>query len=195
MKNFMIIASASRSTLGIGNNGKIPWKITQDMKLFKDITSTSCLNKKNVVIMGRKTWESLPNKSRPLPDRINIVISRDPLIRTKIGIPATVLVVDSLNLALMLSSNDTIDKVYVIGGGSVYQEAIELLSCSRIYLTEVLTEITGIDTFFPIIPHRFKMVALSDTYIENKVEYRFIEYANEFEHTKLSIDLLSTDVK
>ena len=179
MKNFMIIASASRSTLGIGNNGKIPWKINQDMKLFKDITSTSCPNKRNVVIMGRKTWESLPNQSRPLPNRINIVISRDPLIRTKIEIPVTVLVVDSLNSALMLSSNDdTIDKVYVIGGETVYKEAIKLSSCSRIYLTEVLTEITEIDTFFPSIPDRFKIVALSNTYIENKVEYRFIEYEN-----------------
>jgi dihydrofolate reductase / thymidylate synthase len=96
-------------------------------------------------------------------------------VRTKIGIPGTVLVVDSLNLALMLSSNDdAIDKVYVIGGETVYKEAIKLSSCSKIYLTEVLTEITEI----PSIPNRFKMVALSITYIENKVEYRFIEYEN-----------------
>ena len=149
------------------------------MKLFRDITSKGCPVKKNVVIMGRKTWESLPNQCRPLPDRMEIVISRDPLIRTKIGISVSVLVVNSLNLALMLSSNDdTIDKVYVIGGETVYKEAIELSSCSRIYLIEVLTEMTEIDTFFPSIPNRFQMVALSDTYIENKVEYRFIEYEN-----------------
>lgn len=184
MKDFIIIASASKTTLGIGNKGKIPWKINGDMTLFKQITSSSSPNKQNAVIMGRKTWESLPKKSRPLPDRINIVISRDHLIRTKINIPETVFVVDSLYSALLSSSNDdTIDKVYVIGGEAIYKEAIESLYCSRIYLTEILSEVNEVDTFFPEIPCGFKLVGLSNTIIENNVEYRFTQYEYEYENT------------
>ena len=177
MKDFIIIASASKFNLGIGNKGTIPWDIAGDMTFFKQITCSSRVNKKNAVIMGRKTWESLPKKSRPLPDRINIIISRDPLIRTKIDIPATTFVVDSFHSALMsATNNDSIDKVYVIGGEAIYKEAIESSLCSRIYLTEILSEINEVDTFFPNIPPRYNQIALSDTIIENNVEYRFAEY-------------------
>ena len=62
---------------GIGLNGKLPWRLKEDMKLFKRITTTiqnpNDEGKQNAVIMGRKTWESIPNKFRPLPNRINII--------------------------------------------------------------------------------------------------------------------------
>jgi dihydrofolate reductase len=177
MKDFMIVASASKSNLGIGNNGKIPWKIDGDMEFFKKITMSSSMNKMNAVIMGRKTLESLPKKCRPLPDRINIVMSRDPSIRTKIDIQSSVFVVDSLHSALMLSSNDdTIDKIFVIGGETIYNEAIECSYCSRIYMTEVLSIVNEVDTFFPKMPSRFKLTEISGAIFENNVEYRFTQY-------------------
>ena len=74
------------------------------------------------------------------------------------------------------TNNDSIDKVYVIGGEAIYKEAIESSLCSRIYLTEILSEINEVDTFFPNIPPRYNQIALSDTIIENNVEYRFAEY-------------------
>ena len=74
MKKFAIIASVSKKSFGIGNNGKIPWKLTGDMVFFRRTTSFCSKDKKNAVIMGRKTWQSLPNKSRPLQQRINVVI-------------------------------------------------------------------------------------------------------------------------
>src|SRR5437763_1943009 len=58
---------------GIGKNGNLPWKLPKDLQRFKDLTTESL---SNCVIMGRKTWESLPPKFRPLPDRINIVMSK-----------------------------------------------------------------------------------------------------------------------
>ena len=60
---------------GIGLNGKLPWRIKEDMMLFKKITTTTAATiSQNAVIMGRKTWESIPKKFRPLPNRINIIL-------------------------------------------------------------------------------------------------------------------------
>ena len=75
MKEITIIVATERNG-GIGFNNKIPWKLSNDMKMFKQITSTAMPNKKNVVIMGRKTWESIPSKFRPLPSRFNVVVTR-----------------------------------------------------------------------------------------------------------------------
>ena len=177
MKDFTIIASLSKTTFGIGNNGQIPWNIDGDMEFFKRITSSSSTDKKNAVIMGRKTWESLPNKSRPLHKRVNVVISRDPLIKKKLSMPEPVFVVSSLYSALiLLSENNEIDKIYVIGGEAIYREAIESYLCSRIYITEILNEVSEMDTFFPTIPLRYKRTELSDIIVENNFKYRFTQY-------------------
>tara|TARA_B100001094_G_C17974909_1_gene692291 strand:- start:61 stop:705 length:645 start_codon:yes stop_codon:yes gene_type:complete len=73
----MEVIFACTKTGGIGKNGKIPWKIKEDMKLFRKITTNTDggEQKKNIVIMGRTTWESIPEKFRPLPNRINIILS------------------------------------------------------------------------------------------------------------------------
>ena len=68
MKNFVVIVAATAASFGIGRLGELPWKLPGDMALFKKLTTTSRhVSKKNAVIMGRKTWESLPKKFRPLP--------------------------------------------------------------------------------------------------------------------------------
>lgn len=107
---------------GIGLNNKIPWYIPEDLKLFKKITTDiNCYIKRNAVIMGRKTWESLPNK--PLNDRINIIITSNPkLIDTN---KADILAFSDLNDALNYC-NDCIyiDKVFVIGGKSIYDKCL-----------------------------------------------------------------------
>ena len=103
---------------GIGFDNKIPWNIPQDLALFKKITSdVNCYVKKNAVIMGRKTWESLHFK--PLKDRINIIITSNP---SKINLNSELIVVcNNLDEALEYCENSIlINKIFIIGGKSIY---------------------------------------------------------------------------
>ena len=181
MKHFSVIVAATASTFGIGKNGDLPWKLAGDMAFFKRQTVTAAASKKNVVIMGRKTWESLPVKFRPLAQRINVVLSRNPAIRQELNLPESVIVANSLDAALStLSSDDLkdgIDHIYIIGGESIYREAMASSSCAKIYLTQVDTEVPDLDTFFPFIPaHRFKQTHRSAPITEKNLRYRFTEY-------------------
>ena len=73
---FQLVVAATRK-LGIGKAGSMPWKLPGDMAYFKELTSkTADSGKQNAVVMGRKTWESIPSKFRPLPGRINVVLTR-----------------------------------------------------------------------------------------------------------------------
>lgn len=77
MRKFDLVVAATKK-LGIGLNGTIPWRLKEDMNYFRKITTdTKDSSKKNVCIMGRKTYLSIPEKFRPLPNRFNIVISRN----------------------------------------------------------------------------------------------------------------------
>ena len=181
MKHFSVIVAATASTFGIGKNGDIPWKLAGDMAFFKRQTVTSAASKKNVVIMGRKTWQSLPVKFRPLAQRINVVLSRNPSIRKELDIPENVIVAKSLDDALeSLNSEEMkegIDNIYVIGGESIYREAVASSLCSKIYLTQVDTDVPDLDTFFPFIPaHRYKQTLRSAPIVEKDLKYRFTEY-------------------
>ena len=103
---------------GIGLNNKIPWNIPEELNLFKQITNDcNCYVKKNAVIMGRKTWDSLPYK--PLKNRVNIIITSDP---TKLKINDTSIIVSkNFDKALEYCENSIlINKIFVIGGKSIY---------------------------------------------------------------------------
>ena len=191
MKHFSVIVAATASTFGIGKNGDLPWKLAGDMAFFKRQTVTSVSPKRNVVIMGRKTWESLPTKFRPLAQRINVVLSRNPTIRKDLNLPENVIVADSLDAALKQLDSDhlknDIDQIYIIGGESIYREAMASSLCSKIYLTQVDTEVPDLDTFFPFIPaHRFKQTMRSAPITEKDLKYRFTEYDSiPFEDTDI----------
>jgi dihydrofolate reductase/thymidylate synthase len=181
MKNFAVIVAATASTFGIGKKGDLPWRLAGDMAFFKTKTTSAATSKRNAVIMGRKTWESLPKKFRPLSERINVVLSKNPSIREQLNLPDSVLVALSLDDALDKLSSDevapTIDQIFVIGGESIYREAMLSRFCKKIYLTEVDTEIPDLDTFFPFIPaHKFRMISRSNPVVENDICYRFCEY-------------------
>ncbi|MDR2358767.1 MAG: dihydrofolate reductase [Prevotellaceae bacterium] len=125
-----IIVAVARNR-AIGKNNRLLWHISEDLRYFKQITSG------HTVIMGRKTFESI---GKPLPNRTNIVISRTLPAENHIN------VAPDLNAALSQCRNDT--EVFIIGGGSVYREALPL--AHRLYLTEVHADYEG-DTFFPEI--------------------------------------------
>lgn len=142
---------------GIGKDGKIPWYCSKDLKYFQKITTTcSTEGKQNAVIMGRRTWESLPK--RPLNNRKNIVLTRSNASTVK-GADA---VFGSLQEALKMAHEDeSVERVFVIGGGEVFFEAIVRPECERVYMTTLDLELNGpCDTFFPIIEmlRRFELV-------------------------------------
>lgn len=147
------IVAAAATSRGIGLGGKLPWRLSDDMAHFKQVTCTPPnAGQTNAVIMGRKTWESIPSKFRPLNDRTNVILTRDP---SKVTLPDTkenVLVVSSLEEASeKLASLNGLGDVFVIGGGEVYNKAIEIGLVNRVIYTEVL-DLPGdveFDTFFP----------------------------------------------
>lgn len=131
-----------------------PWRLPGDMKHFKQVTckppSPGLIN---AVIMGRKTWESIPSKFRPLPDRINVVLSRGGRASIE-GLPSTneVLVATSLNDAMeQINSRPDRGSTYIIGGGEIYNSAMKSGLVDRVVYTKVngLPEDTEFDAFFP----------------------------------------------
>lgn len=139
---------------GIGKDGSIPWKLPSDMKRFKQITSE--VNSKgaiNAIIMGRKTWESLPKGS--LPNRINIVISRSLSEATSVIDDAYI--VSSLDEGLDLSKKLNAEKTFVIGGGQIYDIAITDPRCKYLYLTK-LSQNFDCDIYFNFTGDGFKLI-------------------------------------
>ncbi|NOT41147.1 MAG: dihydrofolate reductase [Alphaproteobacteria bacterium] len=129
----LIVAVAENSV--IGRDGKLPWRIPEDMKWFKARTAG------RPMIMGRKTWESFPK--RPLPGRTNIVITRDASYRADGAV-----VVASLQAALDVAYGEQPEEIIVIGGAEIYRAALPF--ARRIYLTSVHGESAG-DTHFPAL--------------------------------------------
>lgn len=143
----LIVAMSEKDRI-IGLEGQLPWKLSADLTRFKEITTG------NTVLMGRKTWESIPEKFRPLPNRKNVVLSRQSDYLTKV--PDGVGVSSSLHEALHtfeLLKKTSIAKewgeLFIIGGESVFEEGIK--RADRIYLTLVDYHEDG-DTFFPVDP-------------------------------------------
>lgn len=126
---FNIIAAVAKNGV-IGKNNQLPWHLPDDLKHFKQLTEG------HMVIMGRKTFESI---GKPLPKRLNIVITRQKNYQ-KPG------VVTAANLTDALTQAPDYQKIFIIGGASLYQMALPL--AERFYLTEVLADVAG-DAYFP----------------------------------------------
>lgn len=125
------IAAMSKNRV-IGSNNGIPWYLQEDFRFFKRTT----LN--HPIIMGRKTFESI---GKPLPKRTNMVVTKNPFY-----ISSGIVILHSLEAALEMANNHGEEEVFIIGGGTIYQQSLPFLD--SIYLTEVQTELAG-DTFFP----------------------------------------------
>jgi dihydrofolate reductase len=131
----------------IGKAGKLPgWNLPSDMKHFKELTE-GC-----VVIMGRKTFESFPSKFRPLPKRTNIIITRNLDYKPEPTNQDT-FIVSSLKAALDWAKEKGLEKVFIIGGGEIYKEALDLIEDLSYDVEIIATEIDGTfpdaDVFFP----------------------------------------------
>jgi len=167
---FAIVAAVD-SARGIGIKGVLPWRLKGDLGHFRDLTTREWQpGRQNAVIMGRVTWLSLPERFRPLPNRLNLVLSREP-----IDLPAGVLRAVDMNQALALAQDQQAGKIFIIGGGSVYAQAIARPECVELYLTEVEGDF-GCDTFFPEIPPVFKRTSESEPVAEGGITYQFVTY-------------------
>jgi len=118
---------------GVGINNQLPWSFRSDMQHFKQVTSqTQNDDKQNAVIMGRKTWESIPSQFRPLPGRLNIVISR----QENLEIPEGVLhFSDPIKAIEDIQSNTNIESIFCTGGAQLYTFYLDNNLVSDIYLT------------------------------------------------------------
>lgn len=157
---------------GIGNNGKLLVHIKEDMKMFKKITDEGS------VIMGRKTFDSLPNKNKPLPNRTNIIITRKCKKKPKIQ-PDNTIHSNMEYIKAWLSQTEVIKEnkgIYVIGGGQIYKELLNY--CERVYITKVFKEYENVDTYFPNIDEmpEWELTSASEIKEEDGVKYQFCIY-------------------
>lgn len=142
------IAAVSQN-MGIGKNGDLPWPpLRNEFKYFQRMTTTtSAEGKQNLVIMGRKTWFSIPEKSRPLKDRINLVLSRELKEPPKGAHFLAKSLDDALQLIEEPELTNKVDKVWIVGGSSVYKEAMNKSGHQRLFVTKIMQEFES-DTFF-----------------------------------------------
>ncbi|KAI9127635.1 hypothetical protein K1719_000628 [Acacia pycnantha] len=177
-RNYQVVVAATRD-MGIGKDGKLPWRLPGDLKFFKEITSmTSDPGKKNAVIMGRKTWESIPLENRPLPGRLNVVLTRSGSF--DIATAENVVICGSMSSALELLAASpyclSIEKVFVIGGGQIFREALNAPACEAVHITEIETNIEC-DTFMPPIDSSvFQPWYSSFPRVESNIRYCFTTY-------------------
>ena len=132
----------------IGKDGSLPWRLKTDLANFRAVTMGK------PVIMGRKTWESLPKK--PLPGRTNIVLTRDGSFEAK-GAVVCDNFSEAVSIAREQAAEDGVDEFCVIGGASLFELA--LTRAQRIYLTEVDAEVAGDVTLSPIDESRWTEVS------------------------------------
>jgi dihydrofolate reductase len=135
MKVIIIVAIAQNNAIGKDNN--LLWHLPADMKFFKEQTSGQ------TIITGRKNYESIPEKFRPLPNRTNIVVTRDKNFQ---ALGATV--VYNLEDAIEKSKSSGAEKCFIIGGGQIYKESLEKNLVDEMLITHVEV-VPKADTFFP----------------------------------------------
>ncbi|XP_071731504.1 bifunctional dihydrofolate reductase-thymidylate synthase-like [Rutidosis leptorrhynchoides] len=179
-RTYQIVVAATRD-FGIAKDGKLPWKLPSDLNFFKEITTSTSsdhTDKMNAVIMGRKTWDSIPLQYRPLPNRLNVVLTRS----TTFNIPTfeNVITCSSIPSALELLAispySMSIDKVFVIGGGQILREVMNGSGCEAIHMTEI-DENIDCDTFIPPVDTKVFCPWYSSLPVtENGVRYRFVSY-------------------
>lgn len=146
LKFYFILAKTESN--GIGYKGQLPWKLKKELGYFQRMTKTvSSPGKKNAVIMGRLTWESMPDGFKPLADRLNVVLSSQKLdLKGALHCFSLEEVVEKLKSA---PYSEEIETAWIIGGSKVYEAAIEKNLCDRIYMTHIQQEFPC-DTFVNI---------------------------------------------
>ena len=156
MSRINIISAISKKDLGIGRNNDLLWRIPEDLKRFKTITSG------HPVIMGENTWKSI---GKSLPGRTNIVLTKSENFS-----PEGCVIAHSIEEATQKASAEDKEDIFFIGGAMVYKQAIEF--ADRLYLTIIDAEAPA-DTFFPNYS-KFKKIIFEEKHTEGVPPYSFV---------------------
>lgn len=213
LRHFAAILAADEKG-GIGKDGQLPWRLSADMKYFKDLTSKPSgkaaveAGRKNVVVMGRRTWESIPARFRPLPGRLNVILSTtldQQDVRKDLADPSLAEDVFVLRTGLAgaletLSSGEFLnraDKIFLIGGAGLYKEAMSTAPLNKFLHTVYITRVRGVfdcDTTidFPDVERVGNMFrAHAEEQAEEKgVGYQFQTYTRENTEEKQYLKLI-----
>lgn len=174
-KNWNLIACIGNNG-ELGKDGHMIWNVPEDLKRFKELTSNG------IVIMGRKTWESIPSKYKPLSNRINIVVSSNFEYKSDdINNSET----NNYSLYVINTKDKIIDvverykeykNVWVIGGIEIYKMFED--KYDKLFITHVCNNCLDADTYFPIDLTKWKSENIKNgkTTINNNVNYTFIDY-------------------
>ena len=155
---------------GIGKASGLPWpRLRGDLQHFKRVTCAATEGKRTAIVMGRKTWESAEVGGKPLPKRLNIVVTRRP----DLVVPDGVIVTSSLDAALAAAAGPDIETVFVVGGAEIYREALAHPALRWVYLTRVEGRY-GTDTRIPDLDRTFERDAWDgeQTLEDSGVRYR-----------------------
>jgi len=172
-KAFSVIAAATCRG-GIGKDGAVPWQLPEDVARIEKLTAAVPEGRRNALVMGRRTWESIPTKLKS-SECIHIVV-------TKAGqhestYPAEVLVASSVAAAMeKLAARSDVGEIFVIGGAAAFKEAVDLPGCARIFLTRVGKDVEC-DAFFPALDEaKFRAAHVSTTRSQDGLPYDFVTY-------------------
>jgi len=174
MKKFSIILALDNEN-GIWKDWDLAWKLPEDMKYFKDTTSdTKDPKKQNAVIMGRKTWESIPEKFRPFSGRQNFILSRscDDNTQSKNWSYNFCSLDNCLNF---IEKQNSIEQIFIIGWSQLYNEVLTHPCFETAYITRVYDKF-HCDVFFHWLPDNFEEVSRSEMKEYKDLEYEFLIY-------------------
>ena len=157
---------------GIGYNGDLLQHIPEDLRHFKELTTS------HVVVMGSKTWDSLPKK--PLKDRLNIVVSSKP--REVLGDMSIRIDMEELMVRMVYMKRNALvnpaeeEEWFVIGGGSIYQQLLPF--CDRVYVTKIYKDHDNVDTYFPNLDksEEWAPATCGQLLTYNDLTYQFWQY-------------------
>jgi dihydrofolate reductase len=153
----------------IGKDNKLIWHLPADMKFFKEKTTGHC------IITGRKNYESIPEKFRPLPSRTNIIITR----QKNYHAPGTI-IVNSVEDAIEKAKQTGDEEIFIIGGAEIFRQSLHY--ADRIYLTEIYHTFEG-DVFFPEIN--------KDEWKETQRIHGPVDEKNKYRHDYIILDKIS----
>lgn len=157
--------AAVDNNYGIGYKNELLCHIKEDLKYFKRLTT------KNVVVMGRKTWDSLPKK--PLPNRINIVITNS--VKSKTLIDGAIFITLSIFKNLLKDIRMEYN-IFIIGGAQIYKELLPY--CDYAYITRIYKSFENVDTYFPKLNKSWTVLDKKPIETQNDIEYQFCIYKN-----------------
>lgn len=202
-----IVAASSASTgRGIGWKGDLPWRLSADLQHFRQVTltvgstttSSSGDTTQNAVVMGRKTWDSIPPQHRPLKGRTNVVLTRNAAATS--NFPPEVLQASSLQDAWnQLSAVENLGQIFIIGGAQIYEQAMAQKYVHKIILTEVSKKDNNtmeFDTFFPTLDWGdWKVEHTTELQEEGDYQFQFQTLVRPNREEEQYLDLIRTILK